>query len=283
MTDHPNARLLIGPAELQKLHRVQVIDTRPAERFAAGRIPDAIHLELWGLSLNDTDPAPMRAFLWTISHYLTTRGIDPKRPVAVYEDSETGIRAARAFWFLEYFGHPDVRVLDGGFQAWKGAGLPIETGEAKTAPKGTWPDDGSTGRREDTLAGWRDVFAGAGAPGHRHDLAILDTRSEQEYRGTLKRASRAGAIPNAIHIEWRDNLDATGRFKSAADLRRLYEAKGITPDRDVISYCQGGYRAAHGYLALRLLGYPRVRNYVASWAEWGNREELPVEQVKGQR
>jgi thiosulfate/3-mercaptopyruvate sulfurtransferase len=232
----------------------------------------------------------MRAFFWTISHYLTTRGIDPKRPLVVYEDSESGVRAARAFWFLEYFGHPDVRVLDGGFQAWKSAGLPVETGEARTPPRGAWPDDGSTERREDTLAGWREVLAvsksapshapGGGVRGREAPGAILDTRSEDEYRGTTKRANRAGAIPNAIHVEWKDNLDACGRFKPAADLRRMYEAKGISPDREVISYCQGGYRAAHGYLALRLLGYPRVRNYVASWGEWGNRDELPVEMPK---
>jgi thiosulfate/3-mercaptopyruvate sulfurtransferase len=277
VTDHPNANLLVDPQRLHsELDRAQVIDTRPAELFAAGRIPGAIHLELWALSLNDTDPEPLRAFLWTIGHFLTTRGIDPARPVIVYEESESGVRAARAFWFLEYFGHPDVRVLDGGFKAWTAAKLPVESGAARTPPKGTWPDDGATPRREEILAGWREVFAGAGAPAPRTDLAILDTRSLEEYRGTLRRARRAGAIPNAVHVEWKENLDANGRFKPAAQLRRLYEEKGITSDREVIAYCQGGYRAAHSYLALRLLGYPRVRNYVASYGEWGDREDLPI-------
>ena len=102
MTDHPNWKLLIEPAELHgKLDHVQVLDTRPAEQFAAERIPGAIHLELWGLSVNDTDPGPLHAFLWTISHYVTTRGIDPARPVVLYEESASGIRVARAFWFLE--------------------------------------------------------------------------------------------------------------------------------------------------------------------------------------
>jgi thiosulfate/3-mercaptopyruvate sulfurtransferase len=278
VTDHPNARLLIDPQELQgKLGSIQVIDTRPAGEFAASRIPGAIYLDLWALSLNDTDAAPMRAFFWTISHYLTAHGIDPERPVVVYESDEVGPRAARVFWFLEYFGHPGARVLDGGFKAWVSAGLPLETGAARALDKGTWPDDGSTPRNEEILAGWREVFAGAGAPAPRHDLAILDTRSEGEYRGTTVRAKRGGAIPNDIHIEWKDNLRSDGTFKSAGELRRMYESKGITPDREVISYCQGGYRAAHAYLALRLLGYPRVRNYISSYGEWGNREELPVE------
>ena len=275
----------MSPAGLHsELDDVQIVDTRPAAEFAAGRIPGAIYIDLWALSLNDTDPAPTRAFFWTISHYLTAHGIDPKRPVVVYEANEVGPRAARVFWFLEYFGHPDARVLDGGFRAWQAAGLPVETGAARALDVGTWPDGGSTTRREEILAGWRDVLALAtetpsrvpGGQGRRAGV-ILDTRSAEEYRGTLVRAKRGGAVPGAIHVEWKDNLDPDGRFKSPAALKKLYESRGITPDREVIAYCQGGYRAAHGYLALRLLGYPRVRNYVASYGEWGNRDDLPIE------
>jgi thiosulfate/3-mercaptopyruvate sulfurtransferase len=269
--------MLTRPRDLHdNLSRVQVIDTRPAHLFAGERIPGAIHLELWGLSVNDTDPAPLHAFLWSISHYLTTHGIDPGKPAVLYEE-DSGIRAARAFWFLEYFGHPDVRVLDGGFRAWKAAALPVETGAGAAPRKGTWPDDGSTERQEDALAGWREVFAAAGAPAPRKDVTIVDTRSEGEHRGEIVRSMRGGAIPCSVHVEWKDNLAPDGTFKPVDELRRMYEAKGVRPDHEVITYCQGGYRAAHSYLALRLLGYPRVRNYIASWGEWGNREELPVE------
>jgi thiosulfate/3-mercaptopyruvate sulfurtransferase len=79
-----------------------------------------------------------------------------------------------------------------------------------------------------------------------------------------------------VHLEWTNNLDAAGAFKPAAELRAMYEAKGITPDKEVIPYCQGGYRSAHAYLALRLLGYPRVRNYLGSWKEWGDKTDLPI-------
>ncbi len=85
-----------------------------------------------------------------------------------------------------------------------------------------------------------------------------------------------------MHVEWTRNLTPDGEFKPAADLKKMYEDVGVTPDREVITYCQGGYRAAHSYLALRLLGYPRVRNYVGSWKEWGDREELPI-QTQGAR
>ena len=109
------------------------------------------------------------------------------------------------------------------------------------------------------------------------ETIILDTRSDSEYCGTTVRAKRAGAIPGAVHIEWTLNLGEDGTFKSASELRAIYESAGVTPDKTVISYCQGGYRAAHSYLALRLLGYPRVRNYVGSWKEWGDRGDLPIE------
>ena len=111
----------------------------------------------------------------------------------------------------------------------------------------------------------------------RPDVAVLDTRTDGEYCGTTVRAKRGGAIPGAVHIEWTRNLAEDGAFKPAVELRQIYESAGVTPDKEVISYCQGGYRAAHSYLALRLLGYTRVRNYIGSWKEWGDREDLPIE------
>ena len=244
-----------------------VIDLRPAEAFAAGHIPGAAHLDLFGVSLIDTSPAPLDAFLWMIAHLLDTRGAGPERTVVVH-DEQSGIRAARAFWFLELFDHPDPRLLDGGFGAWSAAGHPVTAAAAPPA-RGAW----SVGRVGARLATWRDVQAAVGAAG----AVLLDTRSTGEHRGTVRRARRGGAIPGAVHIEWTRNLDASGAFKPAAALRKMYEDAGVTPDREVITYCQGGYRAAHSYLALRLLGYPRVRNYLGSWKEWGDRVDLPVE------
>lgn len=272
MTGYPNAHLLTTPGALahalQGAARPLVLDVRPAEDFAAGHIPGAVHVDLWGISLIDTDPAPLKAFMWMIDHLLNLRGVDDKTPVVVY-DEQSGIRAARAFWFLEYFGHPRVQILDGGFGAWISAGLQVSR-DAAAPPKSSW-----TGvPQEQTIATWRDVKERLG----RADVVLLDTRSEGEHRGTIVRAKRGGAIPGAVHVEWTRNLGPDGAFKPAPELRAMYEAAGITPDKEVVTYCQGGYRAAHGYLALRLLGYPRVRNYTGSWKEWGDREDLPVEQ-----
>lgn len=272
MKGYANPQLLISPDELSRspgdaARRPLLLDLRPPDAYAAGHIPGAIHIDLWGVSLIDTDPAPLNAFMWMIEHVFAVHGVDAQVPIVVY-DEQSGIRAARAFWFLEYFGHPDVRVLDGGFPAWQKAGLPV-TREADPAPKSEW-----TGTRETSrLATWRDVKEAL----DRGDAVILDTRTDGEYLGTTVRAKRGGAIPGAKHIEWTQNLTPEGDFKPATELRAMYEGAGITPDREVITYCQGGYRAAHSYLALRLLGYPRVRSYVGSWKEWGDRDDLPID------
>ncbi|MBW8714160.1 MAG: sulfurtransferase [Acidobacteria bacterium] len=266
MKGYANAHLVVSPQELGSTlegpgPKPLVLDLRPSEAYAAGHVPSAIHLDLWGVSLIDTDPAPLKAFLWMIEHVLAVHGVDATTPVVVY-DEQSGVRAARAFWFLEHFGHPSVRILDGGFNAWIAAGLPV-TRDAAPPPKSDW-----TGIRDArTLATWKEVKAAIG----RGDAVILDTRSDAEYEGSLVRARRGGAVPGR-------NLDESGEFKTAAELKEMYAAAGVTPDREVITYCQGGYRAANSYLALRLLGYPRVRMYLGSWKEWGDREDLPIEQ-----
>lgn len=271
MTQFPNRALLATPAGLA--HEIELgkapllLDLRPPEAYTAGHLPGAIHLDLWGVSLIDTDPAPLKAFMWMIEHVLAVHGVAAGTPVVVY-DEQSGLRAARAFWFLEYFGHPSVRMLDGGFNAWTAAGLPV-TRDAAPPPKSDW-----TGTREAaTIADYRAVREAIG----RDDAVILDTRSEGEHQGTTVRAARGGAIPGAVHLEWTQNLAPDGAFKPAGELQAMYERAGITPDKEVFTYCQGGYRAAHSYVALRLLGYPRVRNYVGSWKEWGDRSELPIE------
>jgi thiosulfate/3-mercaptopyruvate sulfurtransferase len=245
-----------------------LIDVRPAEDFAGGHLPGAVHFDVFGLSLIDTSDAPLKAFMHMIHHIFELRGISEKNETVVYEN-QSGMRAARALWFLDYFGHPNARMLDGGMQAWKAAGFATTT-EA-IAPKAA---SFKISERRDVLATAQDVLQSL----NKNETAILDTRSRSEYLGTQIRAARGGAIPGAIHIEWTDNLDDSGKFKSATELQAMYSRAGITPDKEVISYCQGGYRAAHSYVALRLIGFPRIRNYIGSWKEWGDRTDLPIEQ-----
>jgi thiosulfate/3-mercaptopyruvate sulfurtransferase len=126
--------------------------------------------------------------------------------------------------------------------------------------------------KAELLATRFDVQKAIGDP----DSLILDVRRESEHRGTEKRARHAGTIPGAVHVFWRDHLDARGALRPAAELRALYASRGVTPERNIIAFCQGGYRSASSFLALRSLGYARVRNYLGSWAEWGNRDDTAI-------
>src|SRR5688572_5631138 len=110
-----------------------LIDLRPTEEYCAGHIGGAVHLDLFGISSVDTDPGPLKAFFWIIEHLLAARGVSNDVPVVVYDDA-SGIRAARAFWFLEFFGHPSVRVLDGGLNAWTQKRLPVTQQARKPKP-----------------------------------------------------------------------------------------------------------------------------------------------------
>src|SRR5688572_24353710 len=156
MKGYANPGLLLTPGDLAQIlqepgPKPLLLDLRPPDAYSAGHIPGAIHLDLWGVSLIDTDPAPLKAFMWMIEHVLAVHGVDASTPVIVYDD-QSGVRAARAFWFLEYFGHPSVQLLDGGFTAWTSSGLPV-TREAAPPPKSEW-----TGTREGrTIATWKEV------------------------------------------------------------------------------------------------------------------------------
>lgn len=272
--DFPDPRYVVNPAALAaRLGDITLIDLRPAEDFAVGHIAGSTHVDIYGVSLNDSSEAPLNAFLAIFRVLFGSRGVRADRPVVIY-DHESGERSARAVWLLAVLGHPDVRILDGGTQAWIAAGHKlVRLTEAPppmdptTAPPTSPPFRGHLNM--DLLATRFDVHKAINNPSY----AIVDVRRDAEYRGTEKRARRVGTIPGAVHVFWREHLDANGTFRRQDDIRTLYESRGVTPDKIVIPVCHGGYRSASTFIALKSLGYPDVRNYVSAWGEWGNRDD----------
>jgi thiosulfate/3-mercaptopyruvate sulfurtransferase len=270
-------RYLIDVKELQdRIADVTLLDVRPAEHFALGTIEGSKHLDVYGVSLNDTSEQPLHAFLAIFQTLFGARGVRNERPVVVF-DHESGERAARVVWLLAVLGHPDARLLDGGSHAWTRAGGKLH--RLTQAP--TYPDPAvapptappyKSALNLDLLANRFDVQRAI----NDRRTVIVDVRRDSEYRGVEKRAKRGGTIPGAVHVFWRDHLDQDGAFRPARDIRELYATKGVTPDKAVIAVCHGGYRSASTLLALKSLGYTDVRNYVGSWAEWGNRDDCPV-------
>jgi len=164
--------------------------------------------------------------MWMIEHLFEQRGVNLEKTVVLYE-GVSGMRAARGFWLLEYLGHTDVHVLDGGFNAWKAAGYAVTTEDPRVREVQFQP------RRHEALLINADELHGLlGA----EDVAILDTRTDDEYLAKNIRAARGGTIPGAVHIEWVQNLDADGAFKAAAELQALYTAAGIRPEKTVVPF-----------------------------------------------
>ncbi|MCL6649846.1 MAG: sulfurtransferase [Chloroflexi bacterium] len=262
---------LVDPAWVQQHQNapdLRLLDVRTAEQYRSGHLPGAAHLDIFALHWWDSSPTGLEQFRQQHAAALGAAGIRREDTVVVYSES-SDMLAARGLWVLTILGQQRAYLLDGGLRAWQAAGGPLETGEPVARPveyQAEW--------HPEPLAGWQDVLAALGRPG----TVILDTRSTEEYTGQRVRAKRGGAIPGAIHLEYTANLGPDGRFKSPEELAALYRAHGITPDQEVIAYCHGGYRAANTWLALTLAGYPTVRNYISSWGEWGNRDDLPIEQ-----
>ncbi len=246
------------------------VDTKS---FDEGHVPGAVG---WNWQTQLCDPVVRDVIQKdALERLLGESGIGNDTTVVLYGDNNNWF-ACWAFWQLTMYGHRDVRLLDGGRKKWLAEGRPLTTEPTVIAP--------TTYR-----AGEPDFSLRAFLPEvrERHASeawALVDVRSPDEYSGKLlsppglpETCQRGGHIPGARSIPWGKNCREDGTFASAEELRRLYEAAGVTPEKGVISYCRIGERSSLSWFALKyLLGYPQVLNYDGSWTEWGNLVSAPV-------
>jgi len=267
---YENPSLVLTVEEAHKLvdrSNVVFIDTRNYWKYVKGHIPGAFNLELYAFHWVDTSREGVRAFAREMEMLFGSIGIGPETAVIFYQNN-SGYDAARGVWLLNFLGHDKAKLLDGGFNLWKRVGYSVTTKDPEPHDKGlkfeVSLDNSLLATKESLLS----VLGNSSSQ-------VLDVRNSGEYDGTCHRARKSGHVPGAINREWESALRRDGTLKNASELKKLYSA--LNPESRTITYCQSGYRAAHSWLVLKLLGFENVQNYLGSWYEWGNDPRTPVQ------
>jgi thiosulfate/3-mercaptopyruvate sulfurtransferase len=245
---------------------LRIVDMRQ-NGYVEGHVPGAVYIS--PVAIRDAKAPP--TFLPTPAAFeemMAKLGISDSTRVVVY-DERGGIYAARLWWILNYYGHSNVALMNGGWIKWSAEQRPVTTAAAS-------PGAATFTARPQThwVATASDVVGAIGRPG----VTIVDARTQAEIDGKdLRQIKRGGFVPSSVPVYWEDLLDAQKKtFKPADELRKIYEDRGIVPSNEVIAYCQVGMRASVDLFALHLIGYDKLRNYYGAWEEWGNRDDLPL-------
>ncbi len=269
---HVALPLVVEPEELaQCLGRddLLIVDLCNPQTSASAQVPGAVRLEYTSLLASRLPAAGLLPDAATLGRVFSALGLTPEHHVIAYDD-EGGGKAGRVVWTLDMLGHGRASMLNGGIHAWANEGHPLAKAPASPAPR-----DYVAQIRGDAAADKDYILERIGNP----DVVLLDTRTPEEYRGTNVRAERGGHIPGAINFNWILAIDQERnlRMKPPGELRTLLEDAGVTPDREVIAYCQTHHRSSHTYVVLKSLGYPRIKGYPGAWSEWGNLADTPIE------
>jgi thiosulfate/3-mercaptopyruvate sulfurtransferase len=255
-------------AEHGKDPTVAVVDMRPLDAYNHGHIPGAFNLPWQNLAQPSSDESQIGPWQIQMMDQIGAVGISPGNMVVSYDDAGN-LLAARMRWVLKYLGHEQVAVLDGGLPAWTQLGEPVTT-EAITRPPVTY----TSSPNPELLATWQYVLDNLDNPA----IQILDARPTGSYTGEAAGTDlHAGHIPGALNLDWNNvvQADAPRTFKSADELQAVFDATGLSRDKEIIVYCGSGPASSEVLLTLQMLSYPNVREYSSSWSEWGNREDLP--------
>ena len=255
--------------------RVAEVDYDPTANYNLGHIPGAFLFD-WRKDMND----PLSRDIVSkqqLEDLLSRAGVGSNTTVVLYGDFNNWF-AAFAFWILKYYGVDKVVLMNGGRKKWLAEDRDI-TKEQPSYPKATFKVKGP----DETIRTYLDSMKKGLGQGNK---VLVDVRSPAEFTGEItappeypnEHAQRGGHIPGAVNIPWSQAVREDGTFKSAEELAKLYQGKGVTPEKDVVTYCRIGERSSFSWFVLKyLLGYPNVKNYDGSWTEWGNMVRNPIQ------
>lgn len=267
-----NPHLLIETAELASIlgnPEVRFLDVRTPEEYRLGHLPGAVNLPAPATDSLESNRQGLPLDTERAQQLFRGAGVNASSHVILYDDQGNRF-AARVFYVLEFFGHPRVRVLNGGFKKWQSEGRPTTTEQAEVGAGDFKPVPNSA-----VLATSEWLAERLNDP----TVKLVDARSPAEYRGEKVLGPRGGHIPGAVNIEWTRAIQSGDikTFLDATELEQLFAESQVTRGQEVVTYCQMGMRSSQLYFVLRLLGFEKIRNYDGSWADWSTNLALPVD------